>query len=81
MRFKEKSCFTGSVLVSVIVFAYNHEKYIFKTLDGIVKQKTSFSFEVIVHDDCSTDSTKSIISAFHEKYPTLIRPMYQKENQ
>lgn len=70
-----------SVMVSVICLAYNHEKYIKKTLEGFVMQKTSFSVEFIVHDDASTDSTASIIREFEKKYPDLIKPIYQKENQ
>ena len=70
-----------SATVSVICLAYNHEKYIRKTLEGFVAQKTNFSVEYIVHDDASTDSTASIIQEFEEKYPDLIKPIYQKENQ
>lgn len=70
-----------STTVSVICLAYNHEKYIRKTLEGFVMQKTNFSVEYIIHDDASTDSTASIIREFEEKYPDLIKPIYQKENQ
>ena len=70
-----------SATVSVICLAYNHEKYIRKTLEGFVKQKTNFSVEYIIHDDASTDSTASIVREFEEKYPDLIKPIYQKENQ
>ena len=58
-----------STTVSVICLAYNHEKYIRKTLEGFVMQKTNFSVEYIIHDDASTDSTASIIREFEEKYP------------
>ena len=47
----------NEVLVSVYCLAYNHEKYIRDCLDGYVKQKTNFKFEVIEHDDASTDET------------------------
>ena len=68
-------------LVSVICTAYNHEKYIRKCLDGFVMQKTTFPFEVIVHDDASTDHTADIIMEYAKKYPQIIRPIIQKENQ
>ena len=42
------------IMVSVYCLVYNHEKYLRKTLDGFVCQKTSFSYEVIIHDDAST---------------------------
>lgn len=69
------------VLVSVLCTAYNHEKYIRQCLDGFVMQKTTFRFEVIVHDDASTDNTADIIREYEEKYPDIIKPIYQTENQ
>lgn len=70
-----------SVVVSVYCLAYNHEKYIRKTLDGFVNQKTSFDFEVIVHDDASIDNTACIIKEYADKYPNIIKPIFQMENQ
>lgn len=67
--------------VSVICLAYNHEKYIRRCLDGFVMQKTTFPFEVLVHDDASTDGTADIIREYAEKYPEIIKPVLQKENQ
>lgn len=68
-------------VVSIICTAYNHEKYIAQTLDGFLIQKTNFPFEIIVHEDASTDSTASIIRAYEAKYPDLFVTIYQKENQ
>lgn len=70
-----------NVDVSVYCLAYNHEKYIKKTLDGFVNQTTNFTYEVIVHDDCSTDNTASIIKAYAIRYPDIIKPIFQKENK
>lgn len=67
--------------VSVFCMAYNHEKYIRSTLEGFVSQKTSFDYEVLVHDDASTDGTADIIREYAEKYPHIIKPIYQTENQ
>ena len=44
-------------------------------------QKTEYKYKVIVHDDASTDDTPLIIKKYAEKYPDLIIPIYQKENQ
>ena len=68
-------------LVSVLCLAYNHEAYIRQTLEGFVMQKTDFPFEVIVHDDASTDGTAAVIREFESRYPEIIKPIYQKENQ
>lgn len=71
----------NEIAVSIICNAYNHEKYIRDALDGFVSQQTSFPFEVLVHDDASTDSTADIIREYEKKYPDLIKPIYQTENQ
>lgn len=72
---------SDSVKVSVFCLAYNHEKYIGKCLEGFAMQKTNFPFEVLVHDDASTDGTAAIIKEYEKKYPDIIKPIYQTENQ
>ena len=62
------------VEVSVICTAYNHEQYLRTCLDGLVSQKTNFPFEIIVHDDASTDGTAAIIREYEEKYPKTSIP-------
>lgn len=69
------------IAVSVLCMVYNHEKYLRKCLDGFVMQKTNFKFEVIVHDDASTDHSTDIIKEYEKKYPNLIKSIYQTENQ
>lgn len=68
-------------LLSVCCLTYNHKKYIRQALDGILMQKTSFPFEVLVHDDASTDGTTDIVREYEKKYPDIVKPIYQKENQ
>lgn len=69
------------IMVSVICTVYNHEKYLRKCLDGFVMQKTNFKFEVLIHDDASTDGSADIIREYEKKYPDIIKPIYQTENQ
>ena len=69
------------VLVSICCLAYNHEKYIRQCLEGFVMQKTNFGIEVLVHDDASLDNTANIIREYEAKYPEIIKPIYQTENQ
>ena len=71
----------SEVKVSVLCAAYNHANYIRKTLDGFISQKTDFAFEVWVHDDASTDDTAQIIREYEQKWPQIIKPIYQTENQ
>lgn len=69
------------VLVSIKCLAYNHEPYIRECLEGFVMQQTNFRFEAIVHDDASTDGTADIIREYAEKYPEIIKPIFETENQ
>ena len=78
---KWKSLDTEHPLVSIKCLAYNHEKYIAQTLDGFLMQETDFPFEVIVHDDASTDKTADIIREYEKKFPLIVKPIYQTENQ
>ena len=68
------------VKVSIYCLAYNHEKYIRGTLDGFLMQKTDFPFEILIHDDASTDATADIIREYAAKHP-CIKPIYQSVNQ
>lgn len=70
-----------SVVISVVVLCYNHSRYIESTLDGIVCQKTEFPYEVLIHDDASTDDSQSIISRYVENHPGTFRLIFQKSNQ
>lgn len=69
-----------NIKVSVFCCAYNQERFIRKTLDGFVMQKTDFPFEVLVHDDASTDNTPNIIKEYAEKYPDIIIPILSSQN-
>ena len=69
------------LMVTIRCLAYNHEPYIRQCLEGFVIQKTNFRFEAIVHDDASTDGTAAIIREYAEKYPDIIKPIFETENQ
>lgn len=70
-----------NIMVSICCEAYNHEKYIRSALDSFLMQKTNFKYEILINDDASTDSTAEIIREYEEKYPNIIKPIYQVENQ
>jgi glycosyltransferase involved in cell wall biosynthesis len=69
------------IKVSISCLAFNHEAFIQKTLEGFMMQKTNFEFEVLIHDDASTDRTVEIINDFVRQYPDVIKPIFQSENQ
>lgn len=71
----------NEVKVSIICNTYNHGMYIQDALEGFIKQKTNFKYEVLIHDDASTDNTVDVIRKYEKKYPTLIKPIYQTENK
>lgn len=66
--------------VSVIVLTYYHEQYIQRALDSILAQETSYSYEIIVSDDCSGDKTVDILQRYQAEYPDKIRLILNKEN-
>ena len=68
-------------LVSIFVPVFNHEPYLRQCLDGILCQQVSFNYEIIVHDDASTDKSVDIIREYSDKYPHIIRPVFEKEGQ
>ena len=72
---------SSNCMVSIICNTYNHEKYIKETLESLINQKTDFEYEILVHDDASTDKTPEIIKEYENEYPNIIKPIYQTENQ
>lgn len=67
-------------MVSIDCMVYNHEAYLRAALDGFVMQQTNFPFEVLIHEDKSTDTSKVIIEEYRERYPEIIKPLYRKKN-
>ena len=68
-------------LVAINCLVYNHEPYLRDCLEGFVMQQTNFPFVAIVHDDASTDHSADIIREYAAKYPDIIHPIYETENQ
>lgn len=77
---EENNKLNQTPMVSIFIVTYNHEKYIAQALDSAMMQKTNFDFEIIIGEDCSSDSTKSIIQEYKSKYPEIIRVFYQEKN-
>ncbi len=67
-------------LVSVVVTAYNQEKYIEQTLESILEQNTNFEFEILIGEDCSLDRTKSILQEYEARFPSKIKVIYNSKN-
>ncbi|GAD79631.1 putative glycosyltransferase [Vibrio ezurae NBRC 102218] len=73
--------YADKVYISVVCTTYNQELYISDAINSFLEQITDYRFEIIIHDDASTDRTTEIIKDFETKYPSLIRVIIQKENQ
>ncbi len=70
----------SNVMVSIYVPTYNHEKYIVQALDSILMQKTRYSYEVFVGEDCSTDNTRQVLKAWESAHPGKFNILYREEN-
>ncbi len=69
------------IIVSVLCATYNHESYIGDAITGFLMQVTDFAFEIIIHDDASVDETATIIKKYQKEYPSIIKPIFQSDNQ
>lgn len=67
-------------MVSVVMVAYNAGKYIREAIEGVVRQRRSFSVELLVLDDCSTDNTGEIAMQMDRKYPGVIKYVRNEKN-
>lgn len=68
-------------LVVIRCITYNHADYLREALEGFLIQKTDFPYVAIVHEDASTDGTADVLREYAEKYPYIILPIFEKENQ
>lgn len=66
--------------LSVAVFTYNHEQYIGQALESILAQNVNCEYEIVIGEDCSTDGTRDVITAFHRRYPERIRLLLRDQN-
>lgn len=71
----------NEIMVSILCTVYNHEQFLRKCLDGFVNQRTDFKYEIVIHDDNSTDDSGSIIKEYEQRYPDLFIAIYSDENR
>ena len=71
----------NSPIVSILMPTYNHEKYISQAIESVLAQETSYRYELLIHDDKSTDTTLKIAQEYAKKYPDKIFLLTEKENQ
>lgn len=71
----------NEILVTIICITYNHHEYIRDALDSYLCQQLDYKYEIVVHDDASTDGTMEILGEYEQKYPDKIKVLYESENQ
>jgi len=66
--------------VSVLLVTYNHERYVREAIQSILMQVHDYPWELIVADDCSTDSTLSVIDEFIGKCDVTYKVLDSENN-
>jgi len=66
--------------LSISTICYNQAQFIAQALDSVLMQKTSFEYEVIIGDDCSTDGTRDILAGYQRRFPDKIKPILREKN-
>ena len=67
-------------VVSICCATFNHAPWIEDAICGFLAQETQFRFEVIIRDDASSDGTREIVAQYAAKYPGIIRPILNEQN-
>jgi glycosyltransferase involved in cell wall biosynthesis len=80
IEFADNTCLVKDPLVSVVMITYNHERYLAEAIEGVVRQETSFSVELLIGEDCSTDETREIALSYQKRFPEMIRVITSEQN-
>ena len=67
--------------VSICMITYNHERFISQAIESVLMQKTNFDYELVIGEDCSTDSTREILTEYQKKYPEKIKLFLNAKNE
>lgn len=67
-------------IASVLMPTYNHEHYIAEAIESVLMQRTDYVYELVIGEDCSTDSTREICRRYQRKYPEIIRLLEYETN-
>lgn len=71
---------SSTVDISIIVAVYNHEKYIEQAIKSILMQKGTYSYEVLIGEDCSTDNTRQVLKRMEPLLPAQFHIFYREKN-
>lgn len=66
--------------VSVCCITYNHERFLAQAIESVLMQETDFEVELLIGEDCSTDTTRAIAQAYEQRYPGRIQVLTPNAN-
>lgn len=66
--------------LSVCMLAYNTSAFITRAIESVLMQETNFEIELLISDNNSTDGTKDIIKQYQEKYPAVVKAVFNSTN-
>jgi Glycosyl transferase family 2 len=67
-------------MVSVVLRTYDHARFVAQAIESVLIQDTAFRFELVIGEDCSTDGTREIVTAYAERHPQTIRAVLPERN-
>lgn len=70
----------SKIKVSIVMLAYNHEKFIEQAIESILEQDVDFKYELLIGEDCSTDRTREIVEKYQRNYPDMIKVVRHNKN-
>jgi glycosyltransferase involved in cell wall biosynthesis len=62
------------------VLTYNHERYLAQAFEGLHKQQTTFPYEVVVANDCSSDGTAAVVETWSKVFGDRMRILPRPQN-
>lgn len=72
---------SDNVMISVLISAYNQEEFLEDAINGVISQETDYTYELLIIDDASQDSTPDIIRKYEKEYPQIIKGILRNKNQ
>lgn len=66
--------------LTVLIPTFNAQNTLAAAIDSVLKQKTNYTYKIIIADDCSKDNTVNIIKEYAARYPEIITPIFRMEN-
>lgn len=66
--------------LSVCLITYNQEKYIEECVRGVLRQETTFPFEIVIGEDFSSDGTRAILDRLDREHPGRLRIFSRDRN-